>query len=139
MKKSEDRNHEETASGRKLAEWISLIASGLVIVAISTALIYKGLQENGPIVQLNATPLLNEVQETSGRFVLPVRVKNHGGTTVHDLKVELSYQPEDDAPQTTDSLIDYLGEHSEHILYFYFERDPRELAVEVRPASYRLE
>jgi uncharacterized protein (TIGR02588 family) len=97
------------------------------------------MEPNDPIVNVTAVPLLDKAQETSGRFVLPVKVENHGARTLHDLKVELSFQPPDDAPQTTDALIDYLGEHSEQVLYFYFEEDPRTLKVEARPASYRLE
>lgn len=133
-------NDDDAPSGkRKLAEWISFGVSVVLILATAAALIWKAMEPNAPMVDVAAVPLLDQAQETGGRFVLPVKVENHGDRTLHDLKVELSFQPPDDTPQTTDAMIDYLGEHSEQVLYFYFEEDPRSLNVEARPASYRLE
>ncbi|MGV3532650.1 MAG: hypothetical protein ACO1QR_09805 [Chthoniobacteraceae bacterium] len=137
MKKPQD--HPSHISNRKLAEWVSLITSALLILGVAAVLIHSALQPNEPVVEVTATAEMAKVQAKGERFVLPVRLENKGDRTVHDLTVEVSFQPNDAEPQTAEMTIDYLGEHSENVVYFYFEEDPKGLQIKTRPASYRLD
>ena len=137
MKKAQD--HPSHVSHRKLAEWVSLIASALLILGVAAVLIYNAVQPNEPVVNVTAAAEMEKVQAKGERFILPVRVANKGDRTVHDLTVEVSFQPRDAEPQTAEMTIDYLGEDSENVVYFYFEEDPKGLQIKTRPASYRLD
>jgi len=137
MKKPQD--HPSHISNRKLAEWVSLIISSLLILGVASVLIYNALQPNEPVVNVLATAEMEKIQAKGERFVLPVRLENKGDRTVHDLTVEVSFQPKDAEPQSAEMTIDYLGENSENVVYFYFEEDPRGLQIKTRPESYRLD
>lgn len=137
MKKPEDRPSQ--ISKRKLAEWVSLTASALLILGVAAVLVYKALEPNEPIVELTATVQMDQMRAIGERFVLPVKVSNGGQRTVHELTVEVSYQPKDAEPAKAEVTIDYLGESSDEVIYFYFDEDPKGLQVEARPASYRLD
>ena len=126
-------------AGHTFAEWVSLCASALLILGIAGYLLVEAFQANEPFVPLDVQTRLEEVREVQGRFILPVHITNRGGRTLRDLKIELQAHPEAANPQTTDLVIDYLGEGSEQIGYFYFDRHPRELKVNARALSYRVE
>ena len=120
-------------AGHTFAEWVSLCASALLILCLAGYLLFEAFQSNGPFV-----PVEIQTREVQGQFVLPVRITNRGGRTLRDLKIELSADSGAENPQPTDLVIDYLGEGSEQIGYFYFDRHPRELKVKARAISYRV-
>ena len=115
-----------------------LCASALLILCLAGYLLFEAFQANEPFVPLEIQTRPEEVREMQGRFVLPVRITNRGGRTLRDLKIELRAQPDDPNAPATDLVIDYLGEGSEQIAYFYFDRDPRELNVQAKAVSYRV-
>jgi uncharacterized protein (TIGR02588 family) len=127
------------SAGRKIAEWVSLSISGLIILVLSGYLLFEAFQGNDPVITVDAEARLSEVAEAGKRFILPVRISNRSKQTLLDLKVELRYEPPGSSPETTDLLIDYLGEQSQQTVYFYFDQHPSGLKVEARAASYRLE
>lgn len=125
--------------GRALAEWGSLGISTLIILILAGYLLIEAFQGNEPFVPVHVQAQLGEVREVNGQFILPVRIANRGQETLHDLKIEMHYQPPDSPPATTDLLIDYLGERSEETVYFYFNQHPSTMNVDARAASYRVE
>ncbi|MDQ3623420.1 MAG: hypothetical protein M3463_13170 [Verrucomicrobiota bacterium] len=124
---------------RKLAEWVSLGISAFIVLSLAGYLVYEAAQPNDPRVPIEVHPLLEEAREESGRHILPVRISNRGQRTVRDLKIELVTRQGEEEPLTLDITIDYLGERSEHTVYFYLDAAPRSLELETRPASYALE
>ena len=133
--KSKERN-----AGRKLAEWVTLGISALIILFLAGYLLLQVFRGNEPMVPVEVKLGLDETQQVAGRFVLPVHIMNNGQQTLRDLKLELTYQPpEATEPESTDLQVDYLGELSAQTVYFYFEHPPGELKIEARPASYRLD
>ena len=137
MKNPQD--HPSHISNRKLAEWVSLIISALLILGVASVLIYNALKPNAEVVNVTVVAEMEKVQRTGERFVLPVRVENRGDRTVRELTVEVSFQPKDAEPQTAEMTIDYLAESAHSVVYFYFEEDPKGLQIDVRPTSYRLD
>ncbi len=124
------------SAGRKLAEWVSLGLSALVILALVGYLAVEAFRKNEPFIPVEVQALLNDTREVEGKFILPVKVTNRGAQTLRDLKVELRYEPPGSAAETADVLIDYLGERSEQTAYFYFAQHPNALKLEARAVSY---
>ncbi len=146
--KASKQEKEEKGSGRKLrhrpghrlAEWVSLTISALILLTLAGYLVYEAFQANEPYVPVEVQPRTAEVRQVDdGRFILPVFIANRGQQTLRDLNIELSYQPPDRQPETTEILIDYVGERSEHTVYFYLDQDPATLKPKVRATSYRLD
>jgi uncharacterized protein (TIGR02588 family) len=103
------RDGQQLAPGMRLAEWVSLGASALLIAAAAGFLVFEGLQPESPQVFAEARPLLKEVRADGGRYVLPVEVINPGKQTLRDLKVGLSYPGEDGRTGERATPIDYLS------------------------------
>jgi uncharacterized protein (TIGR02588 family) len=123
---------------RKLAEWISLGVSVLLILGIATSLLVEALRGGWEYVPAEAVPQLERVVAQNGRYVLPIVVKNDGRHTMRDVRIEIEYEVSGE-PHKQDFTIDYLGERSEQTIYIYLDHDPRRLRIEARPVQYRLE
>jgi uncharacterized protein (TIGR02588 family) len=133
------RNGTQRSGPRKLAEWVSLGISLVLILGLAGCLLYEALQPHPPYVPVQVKPLLAEVREEDNRYILPIQVANRGERTLRDLTIEVEYRSEDGKSETRDIIIDYLGERSGQKVYTYFDRHPRYLRLRARPTSYRLD
>jgi uncharacterized protein (TIGR02588 family) len=136
--KSETGKHERSA-GRKLAEWVTMGVSALLILALAGYLVVEGMKPQPPYVRAEARPLIEQVRQQGERYILPVEVANHGERTLRDITMELRYVSPGGKEETREFTIDYLGEKSSQSLYFYFDEHPGGLQVEARPVSYRFD
>jgi uncharacterized protein (TIGR02588 family) len=130
---------QKRAVSRKLAEWVTLGTSALVVAGVAGFLIYEALREDSPFVPVHARVLMEQVRQEGGRYVVPVEVRNDGRQTLKEFKIHIRYRSIDGTPQNSDFLIDYLGERKSQKVYLYFDRAPSELRVEVEPFAYQLE
>jgi uncharacterized protein (TIGR02588 family) len=131
----------EKATGerpRRLAEWVSLLASAIIILGIVIYLTAEAFQPNEDIAPVEVQLLLDEAQQAGSFYVLPVKVINRSTQTLVDLSVVVEFQPPDAESRRTEMVINYLGERSDQKAYFYFDRHPRELHVTAKPAGYRV-
>ena len=133
-----ERSPEETGAGRKLAEWITFLASAALILSVAGYMLYQGMQEESPIIVPEIHPLYDRAERQGDTYVLPVEVRNTGDRTLRDLKVEAAYTDADGRAQAREHVIDYLGERARETLYFYFDDDPRNLDLTFRPLVYHL-
>ena len=134
------RKASQKAAAHTVAEWVSLVISALLILGIAGYLLYEASKPNGPFIPVEIQAHLEEVRQVDGRFILPVRILNRGGQTLRDLKIELRSSPSaGSAPEPSDVVIDYLGKGSEQTAFFFFDQHPRELKLEPRAISYRVE
>ena len=134
----ETENTRQQSPARKLAEWVTMGISMLLILGLAGYLVFQGFQPAPPYIPAEVRALMQQVRQDGERYILPVEVANRGNRTLRDLKVEVTYLgPE--GKETQDFLIDYLGERSQQNLFFYFDRHPAELQVETQPVSYRLD
>ena len=128
------------SSRRRLAEWTSLGISLLLILGTTGYLVYQGLREEEPFVPVVVEPQLGSARQLGERYILPIKIRNAGGHTLRDLKIEIELQPPGSPqPQVQDFILDYLGERSEQTIYISLDRDPRTVPVRAAPAQYRLE
>lgn len=126
-------------AGRRLAEWVSLAVSGLLLLSLAGYLLLQALRPGTPYVVAETRPLLEQVHRKGSTFVLPLEVTNPGTRTQRDLKVEVRFRSAEGQWETRELQFDYLGQESRRTVYLYFDRHPRELQVEARPVHYRLD
>ena len=77
------------AGGRKLAEWVSLGGSSLLVAGIAGFLVYQAILGESEYVPATVTPQPNEVREVGGWYVLAVEVRNHGRRTLRGFTGEV--------------------------------------------------
>jgi uncharacterized protein (TIGR02588 family) len=129
---------------RRLAEWVSLGVSVVLIVAVSGYLVYDGVRSRSPFVPVEVRIELDRSQQRAGRHIVPVSVKNLGEHTLRDLRVTVAHRPRNGGDargekQSQDFDIDYLGERAEQRIFIYLDEDPATLTIEARATQYRLD
>ena len=121
-------------SSRKLAEWITLLVSSSVLVALIVYLALDLTRTASPYVELIARPALAEVEKAGDRYVLPIDVHNRGRAVARaNIRIAL------DGSENHDIGIEYLGKGSKTRVYKYLDRDPRAVRLTVTPTHYALD
>ena len=138
-KKADDKSRPRRSTGRRVAEWVSLGVSLVLICGIAGLLVWEGVRRDSPLLPCDAVPQLDRAAKAGDRFVLPILVTNRGRQTMRDLKVQLEFRGEGGKNEEREFVLDYLGERSEQTIYAYFDQDPRTLDVRAMPVQYRLE
>lgn len=126
-------------TGRKIAEWVTLGVSLLLVLGVAAYLCYRALRETPRIVPLEVRVLAERSQKLADRHVVPVEVKNHGHRTLKNVKVKVVQRQPGVAGEATQLSIDFLGEGGVQMVYVYVQAHPRDLPVEAVPVSYELE
>lgn len=124
--------------GRKVAEWVTLGLSVVIVTGLAGYILYQALREDAPYIPAEVRPLMDQVGREGGKYFLPVEVHNRGRRTLRDFRAELTYRTTDGKQETRDIKIDFLAERARETRYFYFDQDPRGLQVEARPLGYGL-
>jgi uncharacterized protein (TIGR02588 family) len=146
---NEDARNRSTTSKRharrRVAEWVSLGVSVLLIGALSAYLVYQGVSSRSPFVPVEVRIELDRSVQRAGRYVVPVTVKNLGDHTLRDLRVTIEHRRAGGGGggggdrESQDFDIDYLGERAEQRIFIYLDEDPRTLTIEARAVQYRLD
>ena len=139
---SGDQDKKQRPAGRKLAEWVTLGVSVVLVLGVAGHLLREALEDRPPYIPVTVRVLTEEAGDTGGTFVLPLEVANRGGRTITSLTVRVTTRPADGGaaePTEIDLTIDYLGEGASERVYVVLDRHPRELRVEARTVSYQLE
>ena len=117
------------------AEWL-VAAIGLVLVLASLAyLAWHGLLEKAepPRPQIRVL----DVQAQQGRFLVRVRVHNHGSVTAAKLRVTAQLRRGGQVVEDREVEFDYLPGESSREAGLFFDRDPRGFEMVVTPASFQ--
>jgi uncharacterized protein (TIGR02588 family) len=127
------------ATGRRLAEWVTLGVSAVLVAGVAGFLLYGALQEQPPFVPVDVRVLTELAREDGGRYIVPVELRNRGRRTVKDLQVRVRYESAGGGKESGDFTVDYLGDRATQKVYLYFDRHPRDLRVDATPFAYQLE
>lgn len=127
------------AVGRRVAEWITLSVSTLLILGIAGYLVYEMTRSGGPHVTVEARVLFAEVRHEGGRHILPIEIENPGRRTLRDVQIEVRLRPPNGPRETRELTIDYLGEKARQKVYLYLDWPPKPGSVRVAPLLYRVE
>ena len=125
---------------RRVAEWVSLGVSVILIAAIAAYLVYHGLRPRSPFVPVEVRVEPDRSERRAERYIVPVTVKNLGDHTLRDLRITVEHQPRGGGEsQSQDFDIDYICERAEQRIFVYLDEDPKTLTIEARAAQYRLD
>lgn len=126
-------------TGRKIAEWVTMSVSSLLLLAVAGYLVYEGLKDKSPYAAPDLQFFYDEVRQVGGQYVLPVEVRNEGDRTLQQFKGEVSGKDAQGKEIKREFTIDYFGEHTSRRLFLPFESNPRELYLKFQPIEYRLD
>lgn len=124
---------------RKLAEWITLSASILIVVLVAAYLIYDSTRSQEPAVPIEVRVQTAQAREQDGRYIVPIEIRNHGDRTVNALKIQVTWTTPNGQTTESDLTIDYLGERASETAYLYLDHPPDQLKPSARPVSYQLD
>jgi uncharacterized protein (TIGR02588 family) len=124
---------------RRVAEWVTLSVSTLLILAISAYLLIEATRPVGPYVPVEARPLPEEVRQEGKQYILPIEITNRGRRTVRDLQIEVKLRAPGGTSETREWTIDFLAEQSRQKAYLYLPWPPDPTGIEAKPLLYRLE
>ncbi|MBW3623537.1 MAG: hypothetical protein KY468_09030 [Armatimonadetes bacterium] len=136
---SQGKSDQKEQKGRKLAEWISLGISVLLIAWIAGFLLFEAMQADGPHVLAEAKLLFDKMERKENTYILPMEVSNKGEHAIRSLRIQVTYDPPDGKEESRDVTLDYLGEGSTQEMYLYFQHDPKTLNVKADPQYYNLD
>ncbi len=126
-------------AGRKLAEWVTMGLSALLVLSVAGYLAYEAVRDNSSFVPVKVRVLAAQAQPTEGHFLVPIEVRNAGQRTLSNLRLRLTYRSADASEHAEDLSVDYLGERASQTIYLYLDRDPQQFPIVVRPVAYQLE
>jgi len=124
---------------RRIAEWVSFGVSLALIVVLAAHLVWRMVEPPPEAIEASVTPLLDQVVQQEGRYVVPFAVQNASRRTVRHLQIRIRYEVTQGQEEQMDVLLDYLGEASTQTVYAYFRQDPRTLSIRAEPISYSRE
>ncbi len=124
---------------RRLAEWISLGVSGVLLLATASYLVVQGLRGQSAFVPVSVKILENEVAASEAQYILPIEVHNLGEQTIRAFTGEISITLTENETEAHEFALDYLGVGARERVYVYFEQDPRGRDVKAKPLTYQVE
>jgi len=124
---------------RRLAEWISLAISAVLILATATYLVVLGIRGHSDFVPLEVRVEATQIRTHNNRFIVPIQVRNAGQQTLRSLTCEVSAGQRGGEVESHEFTIDYLGIAARQTVYVYFDTDPRQLEITATPLTYQLE
>lgn len=133
------RSRKRAATRRKTAEWVTMIGSLLVVLAVAAFLVHEIAGPDSPYVPVAIRPRLDQVERREERWLLPVEVENRGRRTLQGFKGEVTFEAPGGERDRLEIEIDFLGEGSTQRHYLSFDRDPRELRLDARPLAYHVD
>lgn len=123
-------------SPRSLAEWTTFSIALFILAVIVGLVVYKWLtQKNQPPV-LSVTRS-SEIREAQGQFYVPFSVKNTGGQTAESVQVIAQLRINGEIEEDGEQQIDFLASGEMEEGAFVFSRDPRNVELIIRVASYK--
>lgn len=132
------QEQEQGSGGRKVAEWITMGLSILIVLGVAAYLTWMAVGSDTPFARVEATVLLDQTRQEGDQYIVPVEVRNHGRRTVHALRGAVTWGP-GDAGHQREFRIDYLGENGSQRLYFIFEQPPQSLGLRAAAWQYQLD
>ena len=133
------KQQSERPAGRKLAEWITLGTSIVIVLAVAGYLLVEAMREHPPVVPFAMRVLSDEARATESGFVVPLVVTNRGEQTVKELVIRVTTNAGSDKERFEEVTIDYLGEKASERVYLVFDHDPAVSKPLARALSYQLE
>jgi uncharacterized protein (TIGR02588 family) len=122
----------------KLAEWLTLVVSSILVLAVVVFLVVELLQKEDEFAVIEIKPNLAKTQERGGHFILPVEVLNHGNQTLSEVAIR-AVAPGGSETAPHDFVLDYLGAKATEQVFMIFDLDPRKEKLVFKPLHYQID
>jgi uncharacterized protein (TIGR02588 family) len=109
----------------RIAEWVSLTISVLLVGSVAAFLLVQALRPRSPYLEVEARLLVEQTEPRGEGFVAPLQVTNRGERTLTRILVSLRGEDEGDAGAAREIELHYLGGGTTRTTYVVFDRDPR--------------
>ncbi len=126
----------------RFAEWVTLLVSILILLAITVAIVIEIARGDSPFLQVEAKLLLNEAEQVNGKHVVPLEVVNLGRRTMAELRVDVIHEGAKPGSGEDSRRVEftYLSPGARQKAYLYFEQDPETLrGLIAKAAFYRVD
>jgi uncharacterized protein (TIGR02588 family) len=130
-KRSDQRKEGHTP----ILEWVLGGIGCVLLVSCVVFLVYEGLSSDEQPGPITATVL--EIVDVGNRHVVTFEVMNGGSQTLSNFQVSGRLLERDREVERATTTIDYLPGRSSQQGGFYFDRDPRDMRLEIVPEGYQ--
>jgi len=118
-----------------LIEWIlGGIGVGLLLACIAF-LVHEGLTDGEQPGAITASVV--DIRPAGDQHVVLVRIHNSGSQTLSNVRVSAYLLDGDREVERATTMLDYVPGKSTEEGGFYFQHDPRELRIEIRPEGFQ--
>lgn len=133
---SGEQDHQRSLP-RRLAEWVSLAISVLLILTTATFLVIEGFRGESELVPVEIRVL--QTSNRNGKRIVTVEVRNLGEQTVRNLTGEVMVTPPGGQEGSHEFTIDYLGVNSRQEVYLFVDSSSPDPRITAQPLTYQLE
>jgi len=124
-----------STDGRSVAEWTTFAISCAVVAVVLVVVGLQVAKPQGPPVPV--ATVVGTSQQSDGRYVVQVVVRNEGGGTAADVQV-VAELARGGTSAEADQVIDFLAGQQATEMAFVFDEDPAAGELEVVVASFAL-
>ncbi len=114
-------------------EWGAAVLGLVLIVGSIAGLLYGAFEQDTPP---NLRAESGRIIPVSGRYLVQVKVRNHGGTTAASVLLEGKLQRDAKTIEVAAALFDYVPAHSMTEGGLFFTHDPRAYELRLETKSY---
>ncbi len=111
---------------RTTAEWVSLVVSVAIVLALVGGLVYQIFVRGNRPPTIEVKPLMEEVRQEGGSYYLPLDITNNGDRTAEDIEVMLSLDTGHGDPETMQFQVQFLDGGETENQTVIFQNNPAE-------------
>ena len=106
------------------AEWVTLGASVLIVLALAGLVLYQQFTQGTKPPTIQIEPKLNEMRQEGDAYYLPVEVTNTGEKTAESIEVQFSLDPGEGEPEAAAFSVQFLAGGESENQTIVFQSDP---------------
>jgi uncharacterized protein (TIGR02588 family) len=115
-------------------EWTVFAVSALLVLALLAVLIHAVLDRTPGPAELRIE--LGPPEARGGRYMVPVHVRNEGGRTAEEVKVEVVLRSGETEVEKADLVLRFVPAQSDREGWVAFGRDPACCELAARPVGF---
>lgn len=128
--KSAAQKGREARSG---AEWVTFAISLAILLGVAALILFQVGDTSGPA--LPTVVKTGPVEQSKGKWLVPVEVRNEGGETAESVQVTASFEAGGETIEA-DQEVEFLAKGESAEVVFVFDQDPAGGKLDVRVAGY---
>jgi uncharacterized protein (TIGR02588 family) len=122
------------AAGIPPLEWAAATVGLVLVCGALGVMVWLGLARGDTPADVSVR--VDAVTALAKGYVVTIRAVNRGGITAADVTVEGELRSATGVAETSTMSFKYLAPHSERRGGLYFEKDPRQFELKLKPKGY---